>query len=83
MHYRPFVPSKFWKNKITTENGILQELKKIILQYVKSYNLEVSDSGVNIWMVLGVNGVGKTTSVAKLASYYKNKGIWNWSVYNC
>lgn len=65
------------KNKITTENGILQELKKIILQYVKSYNLEVSDSGVNIWMVLGVNGVGKTTSVAKLASYYKNKGIEN------
>ena len=65
------------KNKITTENGILQELKKIILQYVKSYNLEVIDSGVNIWMVLGVNGVGKTTSVAKLASYYKNKGIEN------
>ena len=65
------------KNKITTENGILQELKKIILQYVKSYNLEVSESGINIWMVLGVNGVGKTTSVAKLASYYKLKGVEN------
>ena len=61
-----------------SEIGVnFQEIKKIILQYVKSYNLEVSDSGVNIWMVLGVNGVGKTTSVAKLASYYKNKGIEN------
>ena len=28
-------------------------------------------------MVLGVNGVGKTTSVAKLANYFKNKGLEN------
>ena len=28
-------------------------------------------------MVLGVNGVGKTTSVAKLANYFKNNGLDN------
>ena len=26
-------------------------------------------------MVIGVNGVGKTTSIGKLANYYKNKGL--------
>ena len=28
-------------------------------------------------MILGVNGVGKTTSVAKLGNYYKNNGVNN------
>ena len=31
-------------------------------------------SGVTVVMVVGVNGTGKTTSVAKLASYLKNSG---------
>ena len=33
-----------------------------------------SDSGPTVWLVAGVNGVGKTTSIAKLAHYYKNLG---------
>jgi len=33
-----------------------------------------SDSGPTVWLVAGVNGVGKTTSIAKLAHYYKEQG---------
>jgi fused signal recognition particle receptor len=31
-------------------------------------------AGLNIVMVVGVNGTGKTTSIAKLANYYRNQG---------
>ena len=65
------------KNKITEEQDILQELKKILLKYVHQCSLEPDSSKQNVWMVLGVNGVGKTTSVAKLAKLFKNKGMEN------
>ncbi len=61
------------KNHIQDEKQILLELKNIILQYVKSTSLEIQKNGTNIWMVLGVNGVGKTTTVAKLAKYFKDQ----------
>ena len=51
--------------------------RSLLLQEVKSINLEPENDRVNVWMVLGVNGVGKTTSVAKLANYYKNQGLEN------
>ena len=65
------------KNKITEEDKIIQELKKLLLSDVKQTELVPSPDKVNVWMVLGVNGVGKTTSVAKLANYYKNNGLSN------
>lgn len=30
--------------------------------------------GMNIWLIVGVNGVGKTTSIAKLSHSYQSKG---------
>ena len=51
------------KGHISDENDIKLELKKMLLEYVK--------------MILGVNGVGKTTSVAKLADFYKKNGVEN------
>lgn len=65
------------QNKISSEQEILGELKKILLQSVTQISLEPDMQHQNVWMVLGVNGVGKTTSVAKLANWYKNKGIEN------
>ena len=56
------------KNKITDEKEIIAELRKILAENVKSTKLEPVPGKVNVWMVLGVNGVGKTTSVAKLAN---------------
>nr|MCR5288994.1 signal recognition particle-docking protein FtsY [Treponema sp.] len=37
-------------------------------------DLQIQKDKTNVWMVLGVNGVGKTTSVAKMACWYKNQG---------
>lgn len=65
------------KNKITDEKDILNELKKLLLATVKQYELKPEEGKNNIWMVLGVNGVGKTTSVAKLALWFKNHGVEN------
>ena len=38
------------------------------------FSLNLSESGPSIIMILGVNGVGKTTSIAKLAYKFKNEG---------
>jgi fused signal recognition particle receptor len=65
------------KNKVTDEQQIMQELKKLLLESVKAVKLEIQKDKQNVWMVLGVNGVGKTTSVAKMALYYKNNGADN------
>lgn len=65
------------KEKITVQEEILKKLRDLLLQNVKSVDLQPEKEKQNVWMVLGVNGVGKTTSVAKLANYYKNQGIEN------
>lgn len=65
------------KGKITEQDEILRELRDLLLQNVKSVDLQPEKDKINVWMVLGVNGVGKTTSVAKLANYYKNQGNEN------
>ena len=65
------------EKKITDQGEILEELKNLLLQNVKSINLFPEKDKVNVWMILGVNGVGKTTSVAKMGNYFKNHGIEN------
>ena len=65
------------KEKITEQNEILKKLRDLLLQNVKSIDLQPEKDKINVWMVLGVNGVGKTTSVAKMANYYKNQGNKN------
>ena len=65
------------EKKIKEEALVIQELKTLLLQSVKSVELMPVQNKINIWMVLGVNGVGKTTSVAKMARMYANKGISN------
>ncbi|MBQ1999176.1 MAG: signal recognition particle-docking protein FtsY, partial [Spirochaetales bacterium] len=41
---------------------------------VKQETLELKEGCLNILLVLGVNGVGKTTSIAKVANYFLNQG---------
>ncbi len=62
------------KNKISDQDQVMQELKKLLLQYVKAVTLQPQEGKTNIWMILGVNGVGKTTSVAKMAKLFASKG---------
>ncbi len=65
------------KNKLTEEGEIVNELKSILCSYAKSVELEMNANDVNVLLVLGVNGVGKTTSVAKMASYYNKMNTYN------
>ena len=52
----------------------LQKLmKELLSQYIHSYDVELKE-GLNVFMILGVNGVGKTTSIAKMAKWYTKKG---------
>ena len=60
--------------KIKDKEEIMESLKALLLNDVKSIDLKPEEDKVNVWMVLGVNGVGKTTSVAKLGKYLKEKG---------
>ncbi len=65
------------EKKISDEAEVVQELKSLLLQSVKAVALEPTPNKTNIWMILGVNGVGKTTSVAKMARMYAGKGVEN------
>lgn len=65
------------KEKITDQKKIIEKLKEILLPFVQQVELKPEDGKVNVWMILGVNGVGKTTSVAKMAQWFKDKGQQN------
>ncbi|SEF66871.1 signal recognition particle-docking protein FtsY [Caloramator fervidus] len=62
--------------KISTPDKAKEELKNIILDIMKKdKNLSIIPGFLPaVFMVVGVNGVGKTTSIGKLAYYFKNKG---------
>ncbi len=62
------------KEKIRDQEGIISKLRDLLLAEVKSISLEPEPGHQNVWMMLGVNGVGKTTTAAKLANYFKSRG---------
>lgn len=68
------------EKKISEVEAIRNELRSIIEEmmssdYAKSENLLVEpDSHPHIILFVGVNGVGKTTSIGKLAYRYKQQG---------
>lgn len=66
---------KIKENKITEPAGVRAELKNIIEEILTNENstLNVEKSPTIILMV-GVNGVGKTTTIGKLANRYKQEG---------
>ena len=66
---------KIKENKITEPAGVKEELKNIIEEILTNENstLNVEKSPTIILMV-GVNGVGKTTTIGKLANRYKQEG---------
>ncbi len=65
------------KEKIREQDAILAKLKELLLKDVRSVSLIPEAGKQNVWMMLGVNGVGKTTTAAKLAKYFKNNGVEN------
>lgn len=59
-----------------------QELDKILKEEISNIIFDNSDSDAyeirekpHVILVVGVNGVGKTTSIGKLANFFKNQGL--------
>lgn len=51
------------------------ELKELARGYARAANVDPASGGLNVCMLLGVNGVGKTTTAAKLARYWIGRGL--------
>lgn len=58
---------------LTEPQDIKSELKDIILEILKGENNLKLSTKPSIILVLGVNGVGKTTTIGKLANDFKNQ----------
>ncbi len=60
---------KVKKDKITDNDGVVAALKEILIDNIeRAEELEIQTPAVI--MVIGVNGVGKTTTIGKLAHYF-------------
>ena len=63
------------EGKIHGNEEILKHMKVLLSEYVKSVEFVPEKGKINIWMMLGVNGVGKTTSCAKVANLLIKNGF--------
>lgn len=62
------------KKNLSNTNELKEEFKNIVRNILESSNEKHQLTYPNITVIIGVNGVGKTTSIGKLASQYKNNG---------
>ena len=60
------------EKKITDPDQAMEQLKDILMDMLQTDPFEIDSPA--IIMVVGVNGVGKTTTIGKLASQFKNQG---------
>jgi len=68
---------KLHRNELTDTDRLLSHLKEEIRRFVKvdSPPLEVKLHKPFVVMAVGVNGVGKTTTLAKLAAHFQKEGL--------
>lgn len=59
---------------LKTKEALAAELRRLLLEDLSVAELGLDRERLNVILVLGVNGVGKTTNLAKLAHWYRN----NW-----
>ena len=67
------------KKKLKTSEEVYEELKdllkeKLVENHKENTEIVIEDGKLNIILVVGVNGVGKTTSIGKMANKYKKQG---------
>lgn len=66
---------KVKKNKLTQPQKVKDLLKEELSEILSDNNSEINISTTpSVIMVIGVNGVGKTTSIGKMAYQYKKQG---------
>lgn len=66
--------SKIRKEKINDPQEVKPALKEVIKEMLLEGTNEDEDDGKKVMLVIGVNGVGKTTSIGKLAAKNKEEG---------
>ncbi len=76
MKLREELEKNIQKNAISDPKEIKINLKKIILDILSRAegNISLKDNKPFVMIVAGVNGVGKTTTIGKLAYKFKNEG---------
>lgn len=64
------------KRGITNPEDIYEVLKDVMTKFLitEGNELDIVDGELNVILVVGVNGVGKTTTIGKLARKYKSQG---------
>jgi len=70
------VAEAFRSGAFKSADEALAFLKKDIKESLKHWETapKWNDEGPTVWLVAGVNGVGKTTTIAKLATRYREEG---------
>jgi len=64
------------QERLSGRDALLGALKDILAGYLKHTELALAPEVLNVFLVLGVNGVGKTTTIAKMADFYRReKGV--------
>lgn len=63
------------KNGTMTQEGVFAVLKQNIRSFVKEAKLEPPVGKTSIYLMLGVNGVGKTTTAAKIGKFFADRNI--------
>jgi fused signal recognition particle receptor len=58
-----------------SRDDVLLRLKSLLAEHVRAGGAEVASERFNAFLVLGVNGVGKTTTIAKLAHRIRSDGV--------
>ncbi|WP_338956815.1 signal recognition particle-docking protein FtsY [Fusobacterium vincentii] len=63
-------------NKVDNTEEVYEILKKLMSEFLLSQDSKIylKDNKINVILIVGVNGVGKTTTIGKLALKYKNLG---------
>jgi len=61
------------KQKVKTESDFITILRNYLSDTIVTGNYKPDLEEINLLLILGVNGVGKTTSIAKLAAYISKK----------
>ncbi len=59
------------KERITEPDNVKDKLKEILIELLGTSSQEITKN--TVYMVVGVNGVGKTTTIGKLANYFVRK----------
>jgi fused signal recognition particle receptor len=70
------VQEAYRAGKFRDSSEAVQFLKEDIKRSLAGWDTSPrwSAGGPTVWLVAGVNGVGKTTSIAKIAKFYKDQG---------